>query len=87
MGRGTGATGTVVRYGPSKTDSARTVVAAIPGATLEAAPELGNVLEVVVGSSYTGVKPVTVTPAKPSAAPAASATPKVVTALDDPCAP
>ncbi len=82
--RGTGAAATVVRYGPSKADSARTVVAAIPGATLEAAPELGNVLELVVGTSYAGARAVTVT--APSSSPAASAPPKVVTALDDPCA-
>jgi LCP family protein required for cell wall assembly len=85
--RGTGATGTVVRYGSTKADSARTLAAAIPGSTLEAAPELGNVLEVVVGSSYSGVQPVKVTPVKPSAAPDPSASAKVVTALDDPCAP
>ncbi|MDT7539197.1 MAG: hypothetical protein QOI82_2782 [Actinomycetota bacterium] len=83
--RGTGATATVIRYGPSKTDSARTVAAAIPGATLEAAPDLGNVIEVVVGSSYNGAKLVKVT-GTPAGSPAASPTPKVVTALDDPCA-
>jgi LCP family protein required for cell wall assembly len=82
--RGGGATGTVVRYGSSKADSARTVAAAIPGSTLQPAPELGNVIEVVVGSSYSGAKLVKVT--TPSAQPAASASPKVVTALDDPCA-
>jgi LCP family protein required for cell wall assembly len=82
--RNTGATKTVIRYGPTKTDSARTVAAAIPGATLEAAPELGNVIEVVVGSSYNGAKPVTVT--APAGRPTASPSPKVVTALDDPCA-
>jgi LCP family protein required for cell wall assembly len=82
--RGTGATGTVVRYGPTKADSARTLAAAIPGSTLQSAPELGNVLEVVVGSSYSGAKLVKVT--TPSSQPAATPTPKVVTALDDPCA-
>lgn len=85
--RGTGATGTVVRYGSTKADSARTVAAAIPGSTLEAAPELGNVIEVVVGSSYSGAQAVKVTPTKPTGAPSAAASPKVVTALDDPCAP
>jgi LCP family protein required for cell wall assembly len=82
--RATGATGTVVRYGPTKADSARTVAAAIPGSTLEAAPELANVIEVVVGSSYTGAHPVKVAAA--SGQPTASPSPKVVTALDDPCA-
>ena len=83
--RGTGATATVVRYGPTKSDSARTLAAALPGSTLQAAPELGNVLEVVVGSSYKGAKLVKVT-ATPTGQPNASASPKVVTALDDPCA-
>ena len=82
--RNTGATKTVIRYGPTKADSARTVAAAIPGATLEPAPELGNVIEVVVGSSYSGAKPVTVS--APAGRPAASPSAKVVTALDDPCA-
>ena len=84
--RSTGATGTVVRYGPTKADSARTVAAAIPGSTLEADPSLGNVLEVVVGSTYAGAHAVTVTPATPAGAPVASPSPKPVTALDDPCA-
>jgi LCP family protein required for cell wall assembly len=83
--RGTGAKGTVIRYGPTKGDSARTLQAAIPGSTLQAAPDLGNVLEVVVGSSYSGAKAVKVT-GTPSAQPTASPSPKVVTALDDPCA-
>jgi hypothetical protein len=84
--RGTGASATVVLYGPSKADSARTVAAAIPGSTLKASPDLGNVIEVVVGTSYKGVQAVTVTSATPSTAPSASTAPKVVTALDDPCA-
>ncbi|MDX6230986.1 MAG: hypothetical protein QOI76_4376 [Frankiales bacterium] len=83
--RGSGATTTLVRYGPTKADSARTLAAAIPGSTLQAAPELGNVLEVVVGSSYKGAQLVKVT-ASPAGTPTASASPKVVTALDDPCA-
>jgi LCP family protein required for cell wall assembly len=84
--RGSGATTTVVRYGPTKADSARTLAAAIPGSHLEAAPDLSNVLEVVVGSGYTGAKLVKVTASAASAEPNASPTPKVVTALDDPCA-
>jgi LCP family protein required for cell wall assembly len=84
--RGSGATATVIRYGPTKADSARTVAAAIPGATLQAAPDLGNVLEVVVGSTYNGAQPVTVTGSAPATTPSVSASPKVVTALEDPCA-
>jgi LCP family protein required for cell wall assembly len=78
---------TVVLHGPDKADSARTVAAAIPGATTQLQADLGGTLEVVVGSTYTGAKAVTVTgaPATPSS-PRASATPKVVTAAEDPCA-
>lgn len=84
--RGSGATDTYVRYGPDKADSARTLAAAIPGAKLQAAPELGHVLEVVLGTSYKGTQAVTVTGTAPSTAPGASPSPHVVTALDDPCA-
>ncbi|MDP3711092.1 MAG: LCP family protein [Mycobacteriales bacterium] len=84
--RGSGATGTTVLHGPDKADSARTLAAALPGAVVQEDPSLGNVLEVVVGSAYSGAKAVTVTgSASPTKAPTASATPKVVTAQDDPC--
>jgi hypothetical protein len=79
------ASATVIRFGPNKADSARTVAAAIPGSTLEPAPDLGSVIEVVVGTSYTGAHAVTVT-AAPAPGVSASAAPKVITALDDPCA-
>ena len=75
----------MVLYGPDKADSARTLAAALPGATTQLDPALGRVLQVVVGSDYTGAKQVTVTRA-PAATPEATASPKVVTALDDPCA-
>jgi LCP family protein required for cell wall assembly len=84
--RGKGVSDTVIRYGPTRADSARTVAAAIPGSRLEADPNLGRVIEVVVGTSYSGAKAVTVHPANPSAGATASPSPKVVTALDDPCA-
>jgi hypothetical protein len=83
--RGTGASKTVVLYGPDKADSARTLAAAIPGSTTQLDPSLGRVLQVVVGSDYSGAKAVTVTKA-PAATPVGSPTPKVITALDDPCA-
>ncbi len=81
---------TVVRHGTGRADSARTVAAAIPGATLVADPRLGATIDVVVGRDYRGVRAVTVTAptggtpaARPSATPGA---PKVTTAADDPCA-
>ena len=83
--RGEGAQTTTVLYGPDKADSARTLAAAIPGSTVQLDPALGRVLQVVIGANYTGAKPVKITRA-PSANPAASPTPKVMTALDDPCA-
>ena len=81
-------TGTVVLHGPDKADSARTVVAAIPGATAKLDPKLTQTLEVVVGSGYSGTRPVTVSGAPPrSAAPAPAApAPEVQTAAQDPCA-
>lgn len=78
---------TIVRYGPSKADSARTVAAAIPGSSLQLDQTLGSVLEVVVGQSYGGVRPVTVSSPKPSASAAPTATPtpfKTTTAADEP---
>jgi LCP family protein required for cell wall assembly len=84
--RGGGADTTVVRYGPTKADSARTVAAAIPGSTLEADPDLRNVIEVVVGSTYAGAQPVTISGIRPSLGPNASPSPALTTAQLDPCA-
>ncbi len=81
--KGTDATKTTVLYGPDKADSARTLAAAIPGATAQLDPALGRVLQVVLGTEFSGTKAVKVT--KPST-PTTSAPPKVITALDDPCA-
>jgi LCP family protein required for cell wall assembly len=79
--RGEGAVGTVVRHGPSRADSARTLAAAVPGSTIELDPELGGRLELVVGSGYSGAQPVTVT--GPVGAPPGPAEP--TTASADPC--
>jgi LCP family protein required for cell wall assembly len=90
--RGSQAVQTTVYHGPDRADSARTVAAAIPGSRTELDPALTGTVEVVVGSSYDGVKAVRVTPteqeptateggATPSPAPA------VKTAAEDPCAP
>ena len=72
----------VVRHGPAKADSARTVAAAIPGARVQLDQSLGATLEVVIGADYLGARPVTVT-RRPSGAPAPIPT---TTAADDPCA-
>lgn len=89
--RSTGATSTVIRYGTSRVDSARTLAAAVPGAVLVEDATLGGTLELVVGSSYAGARAVQVapsTPATPSAAPSVAASPPPVNAAADlTCAP
>ncbi len=80
--RGTGATQTVILYGPTKADSARTLQAAIPGSVLQPDPSLASTVQLVVGTSYKGAQRVNVTapkPGKPVSAPA------VQTAQDHPC--
>lgn len=92
VGKGNRVTGagapTVVRYGPSRADSARTLAAAVPGATLAVDPTLGSTVELVVGANYAGARPVTVggpaptTGASPSTTASATAGPAVTTAAD-----
>ncbi len=81
---GTGATGTVIRYGPTRAESARTLAAALTGSTLQADPALGSTVEVVVGSTYAGVVGVSVasSPTAPAPAPSASAAPATTAASD-----
>jgi LCP family protein required for cell wall assembly len=69
---------TVVRYGPSRSNSAQTVAAAVPGSTMAEDASLGNGLELLVGSGYSGVQHVQV--ATPS-----SSAPTVTTAAGSPC--
>ncbi len=47
---------------PDQADSARTLAASVPGATLQADPGLGSTVQLVVGSSYTGTVAVSVSP-------------------------
>jgi LCP family protein required for cell wall assembly len=84
--RGTGASTTVVRYGPTKADSARTVAASIPGATLQQVASLGSTLEVVVGSDFTAAVPVTIDGVATTPTPSATTTPPPLeTAADTKC--
>ncbi len=88
MNKGTGAPQTTISYGPTKADSARTLAASLPNSVLRMDATLDRTLEVVVGASYTGTRPVKLTgsPAPtPSGSP--SAAPKAVTAQDASCAP
>jgi LCP family protein required for cell wall assembly len=79
--RGTSTKTTLVRYGPSRADSAKTLAAAVPGAQLQQVTSLGRQIELVVGSNYKGAVRVTVKP-KPSASPSRVQT---RTAADNPC--
>ena len=51
---------TVIAYGPSRADSAKTLAAAIPGSKLVENDKLGSGLQVIVGSDYHGVQRVVV---------------------------
>ncbi|MDQ1712362.1 MAG: hypothetical protein QOE45_1812 [Frankiaceae bacterium] len=79
---------TIIRYGPAKSDSARTVAAAIPGSSLQLDQSLGSTIEVVIGQSYSGARQVTVSTPTATATPAtptASASPiTTTTAADEP---
>jgi LCP family protein required for cell wall assembly len=57
---GSSPTATVVLYGPSRAQSARTVAAAVPGSVKREDASLGNGIELLVGSNYSGVKHVRV---------------------------
>ena len=79
---------TIVRYGPSREDSARTLAAAIPGSKLQLEQSLRGTLELVVGKSYNGARQVTVsTPTQaPKPSPGTTTPPPTTSAADDPCA-
>ncbi len=55
-----GVSTTVIQYGATRADSARTLKAAIPGARLKEVPGLGDRVQVVVGASWSGARRVTV---------------------------
>lgn len=90
--RGSGATQTVVLYGPGKLEAARTVAAAIAGSVVKESAAATSALEVVVGSSYAGVQrvqvgqPAPVPSAAPTPTPSPTGTPAITTAAQDPCA-
>jgi LCP family protein required for cell wall assembly len=74
--RGTGASATLIEYGPTQAEAARTLAASLPGATLQPEASLGADIQLVLGSSYTtAVAPGTA----PAAASAASSSPGVAT--------
>lgn len=69
----TDAVRTVIRYDPRWDRSVRSVAAALPGAELRPVDGLGRTLEVVVGSSFTGVTPVAAAERPGSTAPGSGA--------------
>ncbi|MCA1824491.1 MAG: LCP family protein [Mycobacteriales bacterium] len=79
---------TIVRYGPSRADSARTLQAAVVNSRLQLDQSLGRTLELVIGTNYQGVRPVTVGPRAPTTtAPKPNSTPVPKSAADQACAP
>jgi LCP family protein required for cell wall assembly len=57
---GSDASATVIRYGPSRGDSAKTLHAAIPGSELKPDDSFGSGLQVLLGSDYDGTQKVKV---------------------------
>ncbi len=52
----TGATQTVIAYDPSSAEAAKTVAAALPGSELRSVEGQGPVIQVIVGSDYSGAE-------------------------------
>ena len=82
-----GVTTTVVRYGSGRNESSMTVAAAVKGSTREADPTLrATTIQLVIGSDFGGVVPVTVSPTtNPSATPSPGPSLDVTTAGQDIC--
>jgi LCP family protein required for cell wall assembly len=79
---------TIVRHGPDREDSARTLAAAVPGARIQLDQSMRGSVELVVGRNYAGARQVTIS--KPSSAPVqpsgpAASKPPTTSAADDPC--
>jgi LCP family protein required for cell wall assembly len=83
--RGSGLTKTVIYYGPTKADSAKTLQAAVPGSELQADSSLSRTLQLVIGTDYSGVKKVTVTPKASTQPSTTAAAPPARTAANNPC--
>jgi LCP family protein required for cell wall assembly len=78
-------TQTIVRYGAQRVQSSETLGAAVPGSVRQYDAGLGNVVQLIIGSSYTGAHSVTVSGGaspQPSTSPAPT---KGFSAEEDPC--
>lgn len=80
-------TQTVIRYAPEKSDSARTLQAAVPGSLLQISATAGTELTLILGTDYTGTKAVVIPTktASASAGSSVSSSPTPVTAANDEC--
>ena len=78
-------TTSVVLYGTSRVQSSMTVAAAVPGSTRQLDTSLGNTVELIIGSNFTKVVPVTISSTSPSATPSAGPTIDTITADQDVC--
>lgn len=58
---------TVVRYTADQLDAARTVAASVPGSILREGPTVDGFIDLILGSTYSTVVPVVVSPSIPSA--------------------
>jgi LCP family protein required for cell wall assembly len=74
---GSSPSATVVLYGPSRGQSAATVVAAVPGAIKKKDPSLGSGIELLVGSNFSGAHTVKISSGTPATT--------VRTAASNPC--
>ncbi|MGN6089879.1 MAG: LCP family protein [Actinomycetales bacterium] len=71
----TGMTTTEVRYDPRWSRSVKTLQAALPDATFTQVDGLGGTFQVLLGSDYSGLKPVTVASAAPTPSASGTSTP------------
>ncbi len=78
----TGAVESVVRYAPEQYQAARRVAASVPNSVLQEGPTAGGFIDLVVGSSFSGVVPVVI-----SEVPPAPESPESPTASPTPTAP
>jgi hypothetical protein len=75
--KGSSTSATVVQYGPNRADSAKTVAAAVTGSTEQEVDSLGSKIQLLVGSTYEGVKRVHIS--------TGSNRPTVTTGASNPC--
>jgi LCP family protein required for cell wall assembly len=79
-----GYTQTIVRYGAQRVESSQTLAAAVPGSVRQSDDGLGNTVDLIIGTNYTGAHSVSVSTASP--APSQPAKPvQGISAAEDAC--